>query len=157
MCSSDLTIRGNKTYTATFTGGARSYARIVVWEFSYSGTASFDTDDTTGQGAYPTNPSSGAITTTGTDEVVLGGYGEYAGTTFTSFAVNGVAADGSVIVSGTASWYRLLLATFTGGTASAVITEGSAWICSALAIKVTAAGGGLSIPVVLKQYRARRN
>ncbi len=134
---------GNKTFTATF-GASRPYPRVHVWEFSYTGTLVLDAQNTgSGNGA---TPASGAITTAGTDEVVLGSYGEYNAGLVTAPLINGAAADGSRINSPlgslSASWYRLPGATFAGGTASCSITIGDDWLCNVIAFTTDAGGGG---------------
>ncbi len=133
---------GNKTYTVTF-GASRPYVRVHVWEFSYTGTLSLDTQNTgSGNGAAP---ASGAITTAGTDEVVFGSYGEYNAGVVTSPLINGAAATGSRINSPlgslAASWYRLPGATFAGGTASCSITIGDDWLCNVIAFTTNGGGG----------------
>jgi len=125
---------GNKTYTVTFPSGS-AYQRIRIAEYSYSGTISLDVQNTgSGTGVTPT---SGDITTTGTDEIVLGGYGEYTGTTPSAPLVNGVAA--TFITGGTNAkmWYRLPTSTFSNGNASLTINISSNWIANVIAFKVT--------------------
>ena len=141
---------GNKTFTCTF-GAARPYVRLHVWEFSYSGTASLDVQNTgTGTSA---NPLSGNVTTTGTDEVAVGGYGEYGGNPVSAPEINAVAANGSTINepagSFAASWYRLLTATFTTGHANVTMSNFD-WICNIISFKV-AALAGLFPPWPLRQ------
>ena len=63
-------------------------------EFSYAGTAAFDVQST-GTGVS-TALNSGNVTTTGTEEICLGGSGEYTGLTISAMQINGEAADGSV-------------------------------------------------------------
>lgn len=134
------------TFTVTF-GASRPYWRVHVYEFSYSGTASLDVEPS-GGGATGTSTAvnSGNMTTTGTDEVVLAGYGEYSAETFSNPLVNAVAASGSIINSPAgsfaASWYRILTATFAGGAATGTISDAREWVCVAIAIKVAAGGGG---------------
>lgn len=133
---------GNRTYTCTW-GAARTHRRLHVWEFSYTGTASLDVQ-ATGSGASAT-PTSGTVTTTGTDAVALGGYGEYSANTPSLPLINGVAAAGSQLDSPagalTSSWYTILTATFVGGAASLTLSGSGDWICNVLAIKTDAGGG----------------
>ena len=132
---------GTTTVTMTLSA-ARTFRRIHFWEFSYAGTASLD--------AQITNSSTGAtaitstnITTTGTDEVVLGGYGEYSGDTVTSPLINAVAAAQSLIDSPastyTGSWERIVTATFTGA-ATATLSAADPWVCNAISLKAVAGG-----------------
>lgn len=128
-----LACAGGAAVTYRMTTAARTFRSFHLWEFSYSGTASLDTQNV-GQGSSAA-PTSGNITTTGTDEVVLGGYGEYSSAAITSPQINGVAADGSIIFSSgnfTASWYRILGATFAGGHANCTIGAAD-WIQNVIA------------------------
>lgn len=131
------------TYTVT-PGGSGSFKRIVAMQFSYTGgSISFDTDIATADGTS-TAPNSGNITTTGTDELVLGGYGEYSDSTVSSRLINGSAADGNVDSSQTSLWRRAVGATFTGA-ASCTIGPSAAWICSAIAFKISASSSESTI------------
>jgi hypothetical protein len=147
---------GSKTYTVTF-GASRPYVRLHVWEFSYTGTASLDTQNT-GSGSSSA-PASGAITTAATDEVVLGGYGEYSAGTPSSPLVNSVAATGSQLDAPTgaltSSWYRLLAATFAGGTASLTLSGSGDWICNVIALQTDAGGGATTWGALLDRSRNR--
>lgn len=134
---------GGASVTYRMTTGSTPFRSFHLWEFSYSGTASLDVQNT-GQG-NGTTATSGNITTTGTDEVVLGGYGEYSVVTVTTPQINGVAADGSIIFSSgnfTASWYRILSATFAGGHANCTIPSSAQdWICNIISFSAAAGGG----------------
>jgi hypothetical protein len=133
---------GSVTYTATF-NSARTFRSIMVWEYTYSGTASFDTSNRA-QSSSSAAVASGNITTTGTDEVVIGSYGEYSARTISSAQINGVAADHThqfTTINFTASWDRVVSSTFTGE-ATGTITGAEAWLGHIIAIKVTAGGGG---------------
>lgn len=141
-----LACAGGSSVTYRMTTAARTFRSFHLYEFSYTGTSSLDTQNT-GQG-NSTAPTSGNITTAGTDEVVLGGYGEYSAATATSPQINGVAADGSIIFSSgnfTASWYRLLSATFSGGHANCTIPGAADWICNVIAFRTGAGGGGATL------------
>lgn len=129
---------GNRTYTFT-PGGSPSFQRIIVMEFSLSAAATFDTDIATADGTS-TAPNSGNITTAGTDELVLGGYGEYSDSTLSARLINGSAADANVDASATSMWRRAVNATFTGA-ASATLSPSAAWICSAIAFQIGGGGG----------------
>lgn len=127
---------GDKTYTVTFPTGA-TYQRIRIAEYSYSGTISFDAQNTgSGTGLTPT---SGNITTTGTDEIVLGGYAEYTNTAPSSPLINGVAATFIADGVNAKMWYGLVNATFTGN-ASVTINISSAWLANVIAFKVASQG-----------------
>jgi hypothetical protein len=139
---------GSVTYTATF-GATRSFRQIMMMEFSGSGTKSTDgNNEATGAS---TSIASGTITTTGTDVVVVGTYGNYSGGTTSSEQIGGVAAGGRV---GTESsmWYRILTATMTSGQATGTKGGADPWISQILAVKFTA---GISIPVLTSKRTMR--
>ena len=127
---------GNRTYTVTFPSGY-SYPRLRIAEFSYSGTVSLDAQNI-GSG-NSTACASGNIATTGTDEIVLGGYAEYSSNVLSSPLINGAAS--TFISGGTYGkmWYSILTATFSSGNASATLNGNSNWVCNIIAFKVTAA------------------
>jgi hypothetical protein len=135
------------TFTVTL-GAAKAFKRLHVWNFSYTGSISLDvTED--GQDATPDgSPVTDPFSTTGTDEVVLAGYGEYTGDPFSSPTINGVAATGSRDNgAGTSwSWYRILSATFTNGTAAGTIAGGANWIVQAVGFKAAAGGNNTQTP-----------
>lgn len=128
---------GNKTYTVTFPVGA-GFQRLRIFEYSYTGTVSFDAQNT-GSGVSAA-PASGNITTTGTDEVVVGGYSEDNTNTVSAQKINAVAAD-RVIGGATIAqeWDRILTATFAGGNAQATLSASQGWVCNIIAFKVAAA------------------
>lgn len=147
---------GAATYRMTLSA-ARAYRSFMIFEYSYSGTASLD--QVNGGTGSSTSPSSGNITTTGTDELVVGGYGEYTTTTSSNHQINGTAADGALTTGGstanlkTAMWRKVFTSTFTG---AATCTSGnSAWICRVISFK-TAAGGGSTVPKFTNYYRMMR-
>ncbi len=128
---------GNKTYTQTL--GSSDNSGMEVYEFSYSGVASFDAQATNSTDAGDSSSvSSTNLTTTGTDEVVLGGYAPFSAGALTSPLINAVAADGSIVNdpvgSFNGSWFRIVTATFTGA-ATATLTPAADWNCNAIAFK----------------------
>lgn len=136
--SADATATFRLTHSAT-----ASYRRFFVLQFRPD---SGDTVTKDGNGAIATGsstaPNSGNITTTGTDEVVVGGYGEYSALTTSSELINGVSATeptGSPRANSSV-WYRILTATFTGGAASATLSGSQDWVCGAIAFKAVAGG-----------------
>ena len=133
---------GNKTYTVTWPSGAL-YKRLRIMEFSYTGTASLDTQNTaTGTSNAPL---SGNITTTGTDEVILGGYAEYSAYSSSLFKVNSAAAAGSVGGGATyaAEWYSIFTSTLANTNAGCTLSGSDGeWVCNVVAFKAVAAGGG---------------
>ena len=127
---------GSVTYTATF-GAARVFRTIMCWEYSYTGTLAFD-DSAFAQHAGGTAVASGSITTTGTDEAVVAGYGEYSSNTLSSMQINGVAGDHTHQLASpnfTATWDRVVTAPFTGQ-ATATLSGAQPWLAHVLALKV---------------------
>ena len=129
---------------------SRPYRRILALQFrpDASETVSLDVQNT-GQGS-DLAPTSGSITTTGTDEIVIGGYGEYSANTTTSEAIGGTAAtEPAASPQGFSSvWYRILSSTMSSGTATASIGSTAGWICNIIAIKSVAAGATGGGPLV---------
>ena len=137
---------GAATVTMTLSAG-RVFRRCHVWVYSYTGTMSFDAQ-ATGQGAS-TTPTSDDITTTGTDEVVLGGYGEYGSDALSSQTINDIAADRTLQApaNSTGSWDRILTATFGPEDAAAVKAGTIAWLCNIIAFKAAPGAGGGAVDV----------
>ena len=129
-------------------GAARSYVSLITHQFrpDASETVSKDASNI-GQG-NGTAISTGNVTTTGTDAAGVGGYGEYVANVSSSHQINGVAATGVVhtnsIANFTASWYRILSATFTGN-ASCSNSSGD-WVAGIIVLKSVAAGGTTVTP-----------
>jgi hypothetical protein len=123
---------GTVTYTATW-NGARPYRRMMIYEYSYSGgTVSFDASNrASGGGAL----SSGNITTTGTEEIVFGAYGEYYANSTNTERINGVLADQVVRASWSSMWSKSFTAPFTG--AATASGNGPGWISHVIAFKRT--------------------
>lgn len=131
------------TVTATF-AAARTFRTIQAWVYSYTATDTVSVDqhgEATGNG---TTPTSANITTTGTDYVCVGGYGEYAVVTKSARQINGTAATHSLdgLGSGgnyTSSWDLIFTSTFAAGHANLTINTSSDWICNIIAVKAVAA------------------
>lgn len=141
-----LSATGGTSITYRMTTTSKAFRSFHLWEFNAANPWTLDTQNT-GQGSGAT-ATSGNITTTGTDEVALGGYGEYSAITVTTPQINGVAAGGSIIMNSgnfTASWYRLLSATFAGGHANCSIGSTQDYICNIIAFKSAAAGGAANV------------
>ncbi|HEY3517735.1 MAG TPA: cytochrome c peroxidase, partial [Gammaproteobacteria bacterium] len=122
---------GNVTYTATW-GSARSYRKLIVYEYTQSGgVVTFDVSNrataTTG------SLNSGAITTTGTDEVVFGAYGEYDASNTANEQIGGQVADQVVRASYAAMWSKRFTAPFTG--AATATGNSSTWLGNVIAFK----------------------
>jgi hypothetical protein len=128
---------GDKTYTVTF-GSAAQFRKVFVWEYSYSGTAEFDQENSNESNGGTSSITSGNITTTGTDEVVLAGNWAYSASFPSDEQINGVAAD-NIDHDGNdgSSWDSIVTATFTG---QATATRGTAsWACLIASFKATGA------------------
>jgi len=134
---------GNKTYTVTY-GASRSYRRVAVMEFNSSNTWALDAGPSVGSVAG-TNPTSGNITTTGSEVVALGACINYGSNTSESQTIGGSASAGNVQTEAGDSivmWYRI--ATVSNGSAvssPAWVT----WVCDIVAFKAEA-GGASSTP-----------
>jgi hypothetical protein len=124
---------GTVTYTATW-NTARPYRRMMIYEYSYSGGAVVF--DASNRAAGTGTLNSGNITTTGTEEIVFGAYGEYHATPTSTERINGVAADQVVRASWASMWSKSFTAPFTG---AATANAGPEWIGSVIAFKRTAA------------------
>ncbi len=125
------TASGTVTYTATWSA-ARRFRRILIYEYSYSGgTVAFDGSNR----ATATSGSltSGNITTTGSDEVVFGAYGEYSSSTTTGERIGGVLADQAVRSGFASMWSKRFTAPFTG--AATATGNSSTWIGNVIAFK----------------------
>jgi hypothetical protein len=119
------------TYTATF-DAARTFKRILVKNFNYSGTVALDTQAT--NSATSANPSSGNITTTGAYHLALAGYGEYSGNALSSPLINGFAVDHTLVTANKRGmWDQKTNVTYTGG--FAVTMSSAAWVCNIIAFK----------------------
>jgi hypothetical protein len=124
---------GAVTYTATWSP-ARPYRKLMIYEYSFSGgTVSFDASNraTATSGTLTT----GNITTTGTDEVVFGAYGEYDAANTTTERINGVAADQVVRASYASMWSKSFTTPFTG--AATATGNSSTWVGNVIAFKRT--------------------
>ena len=126
--------------TATFRvtlGAARSFRRLMVAQFRPTSGYTVTKDGSNRASGSSGALASGNITTTGSDAVAVGAYGEYSANGTSSEQIGGVGATeptGSPIAGGVTSlWYRLLTGTMTGG-ASATITS-QPWTCAVIAFK----------------------
>ena len=132
---------GSVTYTATFLN-SEPFRSIMVWDYSYTDTASFDAAQSA-SGSASSAVASGTINTASTSEVALGGYGEYSARTISAMQINGVNADHThqfTSINFTATWDRILSATFSGGQATGTLTDAEAWNAHIIAFKETAGG-----------------
>lgn len=139
-----LAASGSVTFTATF-GAARTFTDAGAIVYTPSAAASTDgKSQSTGTSA---TVSSGNMTTTGTDGLAFGGFGETgAGVTIASCAVNSVVRD-QVLQFGSgprsAIWSKSYAAGFTAA-ATCPFASGGAWNGSGVAFKI--AGGATVVP-----------
>jgi len=132
---------GTVTYTATFST-ARAFKRMIVFEFDPTGSAAYDTEALSATNANGTSLTSGNLTTTANDSLVLGGYGDYSAANLTAMQINGVNAAnirGADDSTGTtqdisAAWSRTPTATFTGA-ATATLASANDYVLNAIAFK----------------------
>ena len=132
-------------FTPRFTLSAAGIERdILVRQFRPDSGDTVTLDTSNGSSGNGTALSSGVVTTTGTDEVVVGCGGQGNGTSLTSEQINSVAADAATDSASVYynNWYRILTATFAGGQATE--TAGGAansWGCAIACFKSVGAGG----------------
>lgn len=137
--------------TATFRmtdSAARPFRGMIIYQFRPDASETVTKDGSnTGQG-NSTAPTSGTITTTGTDEVVFGMYAQYSDITLSAREINNVAADGfeNALTTDFSMWYRILTATIAGAAADATMDLSNAWLCNVIAFKSEAGGAGLASP-----------
>jgi len=133
-------------FTPRFTiSPARIRRSIAVYQFRPDAGETVSTDGVNVGLGTSTTTNSGNITTTGTDEVVVGGHSHANGGSFSTIQIGGVAVDGSFAPAGqgfAVISYRILTAVLTAGAATAVQGASDNWVGSILAFKSAAAGGG---------------
>ena len=142
---------GSVTYTVTW-GTSPPFQKLAAYAFSYTGTAAFDAELTGGGDEYnvtggtaPTGDVvSSTLTTTGTDELVLGYTANYSGNPEDTWLINGAAATGNLSVGNSSEWYGTANSTFTGGVGVHYATT-SVGLISAVAFTATAGGGGCGL------------
>lgn len=127
------------TITATL-GGSRAYRVIIVLQFRPDSGDVASIDQQAALDNFTLNISSSAVTTTGTDEVVVGAVKSYSTGTFSSHQIGGVAADGTPVSVGSLAsmWYRILSATASNIAATVSHANGES-TCHILAVKFTPA------------------
>jgi len=139
---------GNITYTVTWSP-ARAYRVVVVREFLYAGTASFDvapTGDGAAGGSATTSASGDfASATTGTDEVLVAAVALYNTAGANTERINATVPSG---VRDTAvyldDWY--LIVTTSGITGGSTVTHdtSTSWAHGLMSFKAVASGAGLT-------------
>jgi len=152
-----LSAAADATATFRFTTESRSFRGVIIYQFRPDAGETVTKDaSNVGSGFGIGTVASGTIDTSGTDEVVFGGYAQYTGQTLSNREINNVAADGFEDNGSTdhSVWYRILSATFSGGTAEVTQDVTQAWICNVIAFKSEAASG--QPPRTMQQSRLRR-
>lgn len=126
---------GNKTYTVTL-GAARTFRRLIVKEFAYSGTISLDVQSVA-SGVATAAPNSGNVTTTGIDEICCGSYGDYSATASTAELIDLSTADHITRVDATHTsfWHAFRKAPFTGAASCTIAIND--WLCHIITFKIT--------------------
>ena len=132
-----LSATGDATATFKLTTPSRTFRHFIVMQFRPEDGFVAVKDEaalTSGTGTAVASP---AIDTSGNDEVVCGGYGEYHPINTTSELINGASAtEPSGSPAGNCSaWYAILSSTFIGGNASATIAEVRDWVCGIIAFR----------------------
>lgn len=135
---------GDKTYTVTFAGSvSRTFISLIVFEYSDSG-STFSLDGENGSSGNGTVMTSNNFTTTATDGVAFGGYGEYSAANLSTTTINGVAADATIQLSGntfSGAWRKTFTSGFTGAAAGAIDNTHD-WVVRGIGFKATVGGGG---------------
>lgn len=133
-----LSAEADSSFTPRLTlGASRGYVAFIVLQFRPDSGETFTKDaSNTNEGANST-VASGTITTTGTDEVVIGAYGPYTSTTTEGEQIGGSAATeptGSP-QDNASVWYRILTATMTNGEATSSNGPAAAWVSAIISFK----------------------
>lgn len=137
-----LSAAADATATFRLTTTSKDIRRVIIAQYRPDAGATVTKDKSANSATNASGISavSGNVTTTGTDEVAVGGYGQDSGATLSSMAINAIAATeptGSPIPAGAGShlWYRLLLATFAGGNASGTQSSGGNYVMGIISFK----------------------
>jgi hypothetical protein len=135
----------NATFRVRMTTASRPYRKLICLQFRPDSGETV-TKDGANEAEYTvdTGTASGQITTTGTDEIVIGACSLYTAANVTTPLIGGVAATAEIEQDNASAWYRILTATMTNGTASADAFGMGALpsIWAIIAFKSVSAGGG---------------
>lgn len=136
---------GTVTYTATF-GAAKTNGVIYAFEYSYTGTPAFDVENVASSNGGTTALTTGNVTTTGSDEVLLVGVvSNTFGGAITSPTIDGTAGTHATQEAGPLSEvYDLAKTGVTVGGGGTMWN--SSWVALIASFKATAAGGGVTYP-----------
>lgn len=162
-----VVVNANETATIRMTlDGAVAYRSFIVMQFRPDAgeTVTYDAGGAPAAG-YDTTPLSGNISTTGTDELVVGLFGGGADKDITdTMQIADASATGSqggdaIATPYTAGWYKVFTETQTDIHAQAYYDiQGSGyWTMNCLAFKSEAVAGGSVVPIVMNYYRRLRS
>lgn len=132
----------SKTYTATFVSGTRTSRDIIAMVHTPTAAVTLDGTPKGTHGTSGTTATSGNITTSGTDGLAFGGYGDFTGVAATSTLINGGAKDRQV--NGGAStassfWSKAYASGFTGQAQATIAGTGPDWVCIVMAFQISGA------------------
>ncbi len=133
---------GTPTYTLTVTGAFGPHIACLV--FTPTGALAFDTDIATASGgALSTSVDSGSITTTGSDELVIGALMAENSPTVSAQAIGGTSATTNHIefASGAFTIAAFYLAKTGTINATATLTTGQKYVANEAGFKIAAGGG----------------
>lgn len=137
-----LSAAADATATFRLTTTSKDFRRLLVMQFrpDAGATVTKDTSNHSATNAGGFTANSGVITTTGTDEVVVGSMAEDDGSDITNEQINTVASTepvGSPVPGpgGAAVNYRILTATFAGGAMTGDKSSGGNYISGIIAFK----------------------
>jgi hypothetical protein len=135
----------NATFRVRMGTSSRPYRKLICLQFRPDSGETV-TKDGANEAEYTVESpvSSGTITTTGTDEVVVGACSLYTAANVANPLIGGVAATAEVEQDNASAWYRILTATMTNGAAEAEALGMGALpsIWAIIAFKSASAGGG---------------
>ncbi len=132
-----VAVSANATATFTVTlGTARAYRGIMVMQFRPDAGDTVSKDSSaTGSGTGGVSFLSGNIDTAGTDEVVVGASSFYNTQAEFTSKIGDVAADGTVSITYSSMWYRILTSTASGIHAEQVVNDATSWVCDIISVK----------------------
>lgn len=138
---------GTVTYTATFSGALADHPSITVQEFSYTGTAAFDAAPANdGAAGLNSSANSGTLSTTGTDELVVGFAASASDALVDTEAIGGVAATANAAHTDDVSQFFRILTEAASNIAATATVAWTNWACGALSFKATAAAASSTLP-----------
>lgn len=142
---------GNKTYTPT-TSGTIAYGRVVVMEFSHTGTAAYrdsgalgGNNETYDIGTPITVDSGTATSESSTHGLAIGGYSGYDALNWTTPLFNGasgVATFGPTQPDSIANSYKLFTGGFSTGISRVTMSHTASWVNNLILFAATPPTGG---------------